>query len=126
MRNVLRREPAQSTTVIRDLDKIHSETVSFRLNGKVHKIKPLTQLEFFQYVEAYNAFIKLAELETLNQAALDEGFYNVFRAAVSTISKDDVVNSTRQQSAALFGLIMETVTGKPQDIERNDLKKKVS
>jgi hypothetical protein len=109
-----------------DLDKIQTHTVVVRVLGKEFKIRPLTPAQFFEYMRAYSNFLALSQEEKISPEALRDGYFSVFSSAVEGLTKADVDRMSQQQAAVLFGIILDSVTGKAQDPEGLKKKPKLS
>ena len=95
--------------LVSDLDKIVSETISFKLHGKTHLIKPVSAKQFFKYAQA------LAELHSIEGQVpakeLIDHYHKMTSEIVPTITRDDIAKCNQPQVAGLFRLIIDTVTG---------------
>lgn len=109
---------------IYDLDKIKGQTVMFRLHGKEHRIKPLTNDQFFEYVAAYNHFNSLSEMEKISPEDLRGGYFSLFSSVCKTITREDVGACSQQQAAVIFGIILDAVSGKQKPESDENPKKK--
>ncbi len=112
----------EDVNIVSDLDRMVADSVAFRLHGKVHKIKPITVKEFYEYS---NAIARLKVIEKADKVKKDEivdAYYNLIHSVVDTINLSDVENMTQAQAAALFSLILDAISGKAQvDEKKNSL-----
>ena len=108
------KEPKKSSKVemIADLDAILSESVTFRLHGKIHTLKPLTVEEFLVYSRSLCNLVDLKEKETVTPSELVDCYYDLAHSVCSTIVREDIEKMTQGQVAALYQTILDTVTGK--------------
>jgi hypothetical protein len=116
---------SQGQDVIADLDAIVLEPVQFKLHGKLHEIAPVTTESFLRYT---NALGKLMELKDKNQITPDElveGYFGLISSVCGTVTKQDIDDMTQGQVAALFQLVMDSVTGKAQaEVHKQELGEK--
>lgn len=106
-----RQQRIEDSKVLVDLDRLVSESVGFRLNGKVHTIKPMTTETFFKVA---NELAKLSVLRSeteVDQKAVIGGYISLFESVCDTISKKDVYQMSQPQIAALFQQILNCITG---------------
>lgn len=102
--------------IVTDLDRMVSDPVGFRWNGKVHIIKPMSNEVFL------GVFNELARMDAINQeiikgATIDRdgitlAYASLFGIVCDTIKLKDVRQMTNAQMTGLFKEIMECVTGK--------------
>jgi len=121
MSNIFRRrEIPQAVT---DLDKIETVTVSFKLHGKVHLIKPLTSSQFFNMV---NNFASIADLSKNSQSITGDDlvvmYFKLFNGVCPTLKMEDIEKCTQNQIAALMNLILGKIMGK--DLSEQSIEKK--
>lgn len=113
-----------SDNVIADLDAIIQDTVSFKLNGKIHEIKPLSTKDFLIYTNALSKVWELKDKEIIKPDDLIEKYYDMVSSVVPSIKRTDIETMNQQQVGALFQLILDTVTGKAQARASQDAQKK--
>lgn len=105
-------EQGGTSRIVADLDKIKSEPVGFYLFEKLHVIRPLSVEEFFGYVEKYVDLMDLKKEVDVKPEELINRYYQCFSKVIPTLKKSDVENMTQQQCAALYELVMDTITGR--------------
>lgn len=107
-----RQKVPENVQVVADLDKLISEPVAFRFQGKVHLIKPMDVKTF---LKTCNELTRLDDLRSKKEIAnkeLIDAYANLFCAVCDTISIADVYEMTQAQVSALLQQILECVTGK--------------
>lgn len=117
-----RREPKRAM-VVADLDKILTTTIAFNLHGKIRKIKPFTTEMFFKYTRDLGELMSVTQEKTTPQELIDK-YFNLFADIVDPIERKDIEDCTQQQIAALFDLVVNSVTGKAHQEDGKDVKKK--
>lgn len=112
--NIFNLKPArqENIPVVSDLDSMVAESVPFRFNGKVHNIKPISVLEFYQYTKALGKLVELKDAERVTGEELVDCYYNLFKSVCDTITHQDIEKMSTSQASALFALTMDCVTGK--------------
>jgi hypothetical protein len=110
--------------VISDLDSMVSTAVPFRFMGKVHYIKPISVLEFYQYTQALGKLMELKDGDKLTGEELVDLYFNLFRTVCDTLAYEDIEKMTTSQASALFALTMDCVVGKAQADHGEPVKKK--
>jgi len=123
--------PARSkhtAELVADFDALSSEPISFRLNGKIHQIKPINTAEFFKYANAYAKLMQMLDEKrtTIHPRELIERYFEVFSSVCDSITMADIENSNNAQMAGLFQLIIDTVSGRSQADQKKTLQKMVS
>lgn len=109
--------------LMRDLDKLVAEKVSFKLHGKVHVMNPVTVLEFWKFSEAMAQIQLLAIQEGVTIDSLTEGYLGLFHAVCPSITLEDVKNMTQPQIGALLQFVVDTIKGASQ-VEDYSVQKK--
>lgn len=109
--------------VVSDLDAMVASSVPFRFQGKVHYIKPISVLEFYQYTQALAKLVELKDQEKVSGEELVDLYFNLFKTVCDTITHEDIEKMTTSQASALFALTLDCVTGKAQ-AEQDQEKKK--
>ncbi|NDD53821.1 hypothetical protein EBZ39_08065 [bacterium] len=112
--------------VVSDLDAMIAESVPFRFNGKVHHIKPISVIEFYQYTQSLEKLMQLKDAEKVTGDDLVDAYYNLFRTVCETIQHSDIEKMTTAQAGALFALTLDCVTGKAHGSDDEALKKKTT
>lgn len=97
---------------VADLDALLVEPVSFKLHRKVHLINPLSVEQFMHLSASLVDIMDLQKKQGLTSEELIDKYYALVSSVCSTVTKDDIREMSQQQVAALFNLIMETITGK--------------
>jgi len=118
-------ESENDSTLISDLDALIQEPITFRLFGKLHRIKPITTAEFFKVTNALNRIGELQGKDKIGNEELTDLYLGIFQAVCDTIGKPEILQMTHSQILALFDLVMKTITGRIH-AEVEDLKKKRS
>jgi len=124
--NIFNLKPARPDTnipVISDLDAMVAESVPFRFGGKVHFIKPISVLEFYQYTQALAKLVDLKDAQSVSGEELVDCYYNLFKAVCDTIEHKDIEKMTTAQASALFALTLDCVTGKVHGDKEGEKKK---
>lgn len=98
--------------IVADLDAIKAEPVGFVLHGKEFTIRPLEVETFFGMLEEYMGLMDLKKLDSITPEQLIEKYHKCFVKVIPDLKRDDVSNMTQQQCAALYELVMDTITGK--------------
>jgi hypothetical protein len=76
--------------IVVDLDAIVEDTVSFKLHGKVHDIKPVLVKDFFKLANAMNVLLTLRQKEQLTTEEVMEGFHSLISSVCDTITREDI------------------------------------
>lgn len=121
------KQPRQDNIpVVSDLDAMIASSVPFRFMGKVHYIKPISVLEFYQYTQALGKLMELKDNEKVSGEELVDHYFNLFKTVCDTITHSDIEKMTTSQASALFALTLDCVTGKAHgdQSQTDDLKKK--
>lgn len=113
-----------SDNVVADLDAITQDTVNFKLNGKIHEIKPLSTKEFLVYTNALSKLWELKEKDVVGPDELIDKYYDMVYSIVPSITKEDIGSMNQQKIGALFQLILDTVSGRTQVLTRQEAQKK--
>lgn len=109
--------------VVSDLDAMISSAVPFRFMGKVHYIKPISVLEFYQYTQALGKLVELKDAEKVTGEELVDHYFNLFKTVCDSITHHDIERMTTSQASALFALTLDCVTGKAQAVQDEEKKK---
>lgn len=97
---------------VADLDAMLSEPVAFKLHGKQHVIRPLDVEQFMKLTGALTDIYALQKQKDVTAETLVDTYYALMHECCSSITREDIENMTQQQVAALFELVIETITGK--------------
>lgn len=119
---------AKATEPVTDLDAIIAEPVSFRYQGKVHKLNPMRLDEFLRFTNAQARLMEYLQVEgkTLTPRQLAEQYHEVIGSVCSTLSVDDIMGMEQVQVAALYQLVIDLVTGQvktPNDPQKKSRQK---
>jgi len=98
--------------MVSDLDAIIQKTITFRLLGRVHEIRPISTKSYLEYINALAAVIQLSDQDKVTPTELIQKYHALVSSVVDSISLSDVESMTQAQVGALFQLIMDTITGK--------------
>ncbi len=98
--------------IVADLDAIKAEPVGFYLHDKLFTIDPMDVITFMSMLDEYMNLMDLQKLKSVTADELVEKYFNCFSKAIPKLKKDDVRNMSQQQCAALYELVMDTITGK--------------
>lgn len=109
--------------MVADLDALLDESISFRLHGRDHEIRPISAAEFFKFTNAYAGLSALGNKSEIPTEQLINAYYEVFSSVCTTISKEDVRQMSIAQVGALFQLIIESVTGRAQVDQKKTLER---
>jgi hypothetical protein len=110
--------------VVSDLDAMIADPVPFRFGGKVHKIKPISVMEFYKYTNALSELMKLKERNDVTATEMLDGYFSLFNSVCDTITHKDIESMSAAQIAALFKLTVDSITGASQ-VSPVDEKKKI-
>jgi hypothetical protein len=126
--NLFNLKPARQDNVpiVSDLDAMVAVSVPFRFNGKIHNIKPISVLEFYQYTQALGKLVELKDAEKVSGEELVDCYFNLFKAVCDTITHQDIEKMSTSQASALFALTLDCVTGKAQADQENEKKKPIT
>lgn len=116
------RTAKKSGSVLTDLDAILTQSVSFRLHGRVFEIVPVSTERFLLYSQKLSKFFSLKDKEGLSADELIDGYHEVISSLVPDVTRKDIADMTQSQIGALFQLVIDTVTGHSQT---DEYKKKV-
>lgn len=96
-----------------DLDALLSEEVTFRFNGRVHKIKPISLAEFLKWTQAHTSLMDSikSDQEIITPKMLAEKYHEVISAVCDSITVADVESMEQAQIAALYQLVIDKMTG---------------
>jgi hypothetical protein len=120
--------PARQKTSgpIADLDAIVAEAVPFKFQGRVHFIKPITLREFLKFTQANADFhSRLIGEAKLTADELAGEYEKVIQSVCDSITKKHILQMEQAQIAALYQLIIDTVTGQVKTGEESEKKKRV-
>ncbi len=110
------RSQASQTTreIVSDLDAIVSQSVSFKLHGKYHEIKPISTKTYMLYVNALSEVFALKDKEKITSDELINKYFLLVKSVCETVEREDIEKMTQAQIGAMFELIMNTITGSAQ------------
>lgn len=98
---------------VTDLDAIIAAPVTFRFDGKIHKLKPMQLDEYLKFSNAQSRL--LANLKDdapkLNARELARQYLDVVSSICDTITIEDILRMEQVQVAALYQLIIDITTG---------------
>lgn len=119
-------KPARSRTqedfeIIADIDAVITKPIGFRLHGRSHKIRPVTTREFMEWSSALAHLWNLKKKEDVQDEEIWKAYYNVIHTLCETITLEDIQKCEPSQIAAIYGVLLDHVTGR---IQREDEKKK--
>lgn len=117
------RDEHQNQDVILDLDKLISEPQSFRWDGRVHLIKPITTETFFRVTDKIAKLDQLHDPSKMTEESFIQAYADVFSAVCDTITKKDVSQMTTPQRGALLQYILDCVRGRTQADQSQEKKK---
>lgn len=98
--------------IVADLDAIKAEPVGFYLHGKEFTIQPMDVISFMSMLDGYMNLMDLKKVENITPEQLVDRYFDCFSKAIPQLTKKDVSDMTQQQCAALYELVMDTITGK--------------
>jgi hypothetical protein len=99
--------------VVADLDVIDVKPVAFRFNGETHLLKPVTTKEFLKASESFAKMDAMSKSD--NQVPIEEVidvYADLISSLCDTVNRDDILNMSQAQVAALLQLIIDHVTGR--------------
>lgn len=112
----LRALPAGGPIV--DLDAISRDPVPFQFEGVVHFISPISVEEFLHFTNANAAFMeRLKSEKPLTSEELVESYAGVIGSVCPTIEAAHIARMEQAQVAALYQLVIDTVTGRVKTAE---------
>lgn len=95
-----------------DLDAISRDPVHFQFQGAVHEIRPITVEEFLNFTNANARFIeRLKSSESMTGEELIAAYAQVIGTVCSSIGEKEIAAMEQAQVAALYQLVIDTVTG---------------
>jgi hypothetical protein len=106
------REQCQEHEIVTDLDALDSQPTWFRFEGKPHKIMPLTTGEMMRTYQAFHQIDELTKKNVLTVDELIDAWVNLFSSVCDTMDRETVSRMNQRQCAALFALIMDTISGR--------------
>lgn len=106
--------PEQHVNVVRDLDSLASDNVGFRFGGKTHILRSIGVGELLQVYEAFGTVFKTAKDSKSTSGDVIDAYTELFSSLCDTITRKEVEQMTQAQAAALFQLVLDTVTGSAQ------------
>lgn len=113
---------SKSVSPVVDLDNLIAEQVPFKFQGRIHYIKPIRLDEFLRFTNANFEFINRCQSETaMTKEELAKGYVKVINSVCESIVLKDIEAMEQSQIAALYQLIVDTVTG---SVNMGDSKKK--
>jgi hypothetical protein len=121
-----RKSKADEAKVVVDLDEILAKPVAFRFAGRVHTIKPIQTKEFYALANATAELWALRDAKELTADQLIDRYTALISSVCHSIRRKDIEGMTQSQVTALYQLIMDTVMGKTQASDQQDVKKKTS
>lgn len=120
--------PARSSTdVVTDLDAIISESVSFRFNGKIHQIRPISLESFLKFSNAETKLMAGLKDEAILKSPkeLATRYFEMISSVCDSITLEDIQGMEQAQVAALFQLVLDVVTGQVDMGEGKKKRKKL-
>ncbi len=111
------RVSSEDIRVVTDLDRLVSESVGFRWNGKVHLIKPMSTEVFLFVLKDLARMDAIYKSKIRDEDTILRTYASLFQNVCDTISYDDVLKMSHAQITALFREIMDCVKGKAQSDE---------
>lgn len=97
--------------LVSDLDRMLTESIAFKLHGKVHRINPITVEEFYKFTKAFSLVGGL-KAEGISPAEAVTLYHEVISSVAPSVSRKDIEDMTQSQVGALLQLVIEAVTGK--------------
>lgn len=115
---------SSDTLIVTDLDRMISKPVGFRWNGRIHKIRPMTNETFLRVINELAKMDAAYKSENKDEEVIVRLYHGLFSSVCDTISYKDVKKMSYAQVAALFKEIVACVTGKAhvEDMEKKTLK----
>lgn len=120
--------PARSNAdVVTDLDAIVSESVSFRFNGKLHQIHPISLESFLRFSNAQTNLMAGLKDEAILKTPkeLATRYFEMISSVCDSITLDDIQDMEQVQIAALYQLVLDIVTGQVDTGEGKKKRKKL-
>lgn len=111
-RKAFKRNLSSGQGPIVDLDSISREPVSFRFDGVVHTIKPVSVEEFLHFTNSNSQFLtRIRDEKKLTAEELIESYAQVIGSVCPSVTADHIARMEQAQVAALYQLVIDTVTG---------------
>lgn len=107
-----RKVSLDESKIVVDLDRLVSEPIGFRLQGKVHLIKPLDNKTFLKVVNELAKLDVLRSTPNPEMKVVIDGYTSLFQSVCDTITKQIVSDMNAHQIAALFQQIVDQITGR--------------
>jgi len=104
----------EQVNVVSDLDAMIADPVPFRFGGRVHKIKPISVMEFYKYTNALAMLMGLKDKQDASSEDMLDAYYNLFKSVCDTITHSDIQSMSTAQIAALFKLTVDSISGAAQ------------
>jgi hypothetical protein len=117
MVSVFKFKPARDQvegTMVSDLDALIETPITFRLHGKVHTIKPISTLMFFEVCNKLDAVQNVAKAQGSTKDNVIGGYFELFRSVCDSVSRKDVEDMTYAQATALLSIVVQHIQGKTQ------------
>lgn len=106
------RSQISPSKIVADLDAIKAEPVLFVLHGKEFLIVPMDVVTFMSMLDEYMNLMDLKKLDSVTPEQLVENYFKCFSKVIPDLTKKDISDMTQQQCAALYELVMDTITGR--------------
>ena len=107
--------------VISNIDDILDKPIAFVLHGKAHQINPVTTREFLEWSKALAGLSALRDKKHNDEKELIEAHLLTINTLCPSITKEDLETATQAQIAAIYGILLDHVSGKAHT---EDYKKK--
>lgn len=106
------RDAYDEVKVVADLDRMISDPVGFRFQGKVHVIKPMTQEVFLKTASAFAKMDQMRKDPVHDVDKLISVYVELFSRCCDTIGVKEVRAMTDSQKGAIVQQIVDCITGR--------------
>jgi len=98
--------------VVADLDRMISDPVGFRFQGKIHVIKPMTQEVFLRAASAFAKMDQMRKDPVYDPEKLIAVYVDLFNKVCDTIGENEIRSMTDAQRGAVVQQIVDCITGR--------------
>lgn len=106
--------------IFADLDLMISRPIRIKCLGRVHTIKPITNLVFFEVTEGLSRIDRMRSTEKFDKDEFLDAYGDLFSKVCDTIGRSEVERMEWSQRGALLQLILDLIRGRTgaQDLEK--------
>ena len=103
----------EDVDLVSDLDALIEKPITFRVLGKIHKIKPISTKEFFRVLNSLDRLNRLNRLDgKFTDKDLLDAYVELVGSVCETIGKSEILQMSQAQVIALVQLIIDSISGK--------------